>query len=210
VLPTEDGSDVAYVLINDEATLLYLVNQGTLTFHVGCSRITELDRPDWVLFDLDPGEAGMADVVEVAKALHSRLRAERSEAFVKTSGKTGLHVLVPWERATDYAEARMWALAIAQEVVAVLPDRATTERNKTKRGIRVYIDVVQNAMGHHAAPAYVLRAVPTAPVSTPLDWQELTSNLDPTAYNLKTIFRRLGRKRQDPMSRLIRAVSRAL
>jgi len=209
VLPSEDGTEVPYVLVNDEATLLYLANQGTLTFHVGFSRITDLDRPDCVLFDLDPGQAGMADMVAVAKTLHKRLQAGGHEAFVKTSGKTGLHVVVPWERATDYAEARVWALGMAQEVVAALRDHATTERSKAKRGTRVYVDVLQNAKGHHAVPPYVLRAVPRATVSTPLDWQELRPNLEPAAYNLKTIFRRLARQRHDPMSGLLRVVTRA-
>jgi bifunctional non-homologous end joining protein LigD len=198
---------VPYVLVNDEATLLYLVNQGTLTFHVGGSRIADLERPDWVLFDLDPGKAGMVDMVAVAKVLRKRLQADRHEAFLKTSGKTGLHVMVPWERATEYTEARAWALRMAQQVVAALPDQAITERSKAKRGTRVYVDVVQNANGHHAVPPYVLRAVPRAPVSAPLDWQELTSHLDPTAYTLKTIFRRLANQRRDPMTGLVHVVT---
>ena len=209
VLPSEDGTEVAYVLVNDEATLLYLVNQGTLTFHVGFSRIADLDRPDCVLFDLDPGQASMADAVAVAKALHRRLQTERHQAFVKTSGKTGLHVLVPWQRPTEYAEVRAWALGIAQQVVDALPDHATTERSKAKRGTRVYIDVLQNAKGHHAVPPYVLRAVPVAPVSTPLHWRELTPHLDPTAFNLKTIFRRLAGQQHDPMTGLLHVVTRA-
>ena len=208
VLPSEDGTEVPYVLVNDEATLLYLVNQGTLTFHVGFSRIADLDRPDCVLFDLDPAQASMADVVAVAKALHRRLQAERHEAFVKTSGKTGLHVLVPWERASEYAEVRAWALGIAQQVVEALPDHATTERSKAKRGTRVYIDVLQNAKGHHAVPPYVLRAVPGAPVSTPLHWRELTPQLNPGLYTLKTIFRRLAGQQHDPMAGLLRVVTR--
>jgi bifunctional non-homologous end joining protein LigD len=209
VLPSEDGTEVAYVLVNDEATLLYLVNQGTLTFHVGFSRVADLDRPDCVLFDLDPGQASMADAVAVAKALHRRLQTERHQAFVKTSGKTGLHVLVPWQRTTEYAEVRAWALGIAQQVVDALPDHATTERSKAKRGTRVYIDVLQNAKGHHAVPPYVLRAVPAAPVSTPLHWRELTPHLDPTAFNLKTIFRRLAGQQHDPMTGLLHVVTRA-
>jgi len=209
VLPSEDGTEVPYVLVNDEATLLYLVNQGTLTFHVGFSRIADLDRPDCVLFDLDPGQASMADVVAVAQALHRLLQAERHEAFVKTSGKTGLHVLVPWERATEYAEVRVWALGMAQRVVDTLSDYATTERSKAKRGTRVYIDVLQNAKGHHAVPPYVLRAVPGAPVSTPLRWRELTPHLDPGSYNLKTIFRRLAGQQHDPMTGLLRVITRA-
>jgi bifunctional non-homologous end joining protein LigD len=209
-LPSERGQTVQYVLVNDEETLLYLVNQGTLTFHVGFSRITDLDRPDFVLFDLDPGQARFADVVAVARALHQILQVERYKAFVKTSGKTGLHVLVPWERQTDYNAARAWALGLAQRVVEALPAQATTERSKARRGKRVYIDVMQNARGHHAVPPYVLRAVPGAPVSTPLRWQELTPALDPKAYNLQTIIRRLARQQRDPMAGLLHAFARFL
>jgi bifunctional non-homologous end joining protein LigD len=194
------------VLVNNVATLLYLVNQGTLTFHVGFSRVADLDHPDFVLFDLDPGQASFTDVVAVAKALHPILQAEGRTAFVKTSGKTGLHVFAPWERQADYDEARAWALGIAQQVVDTLPAQATTERSKAKRGKRVYVDVMQNARGHHAVPPYVLRAVPHAPVSTPLRWQELTPRLDPRAYNLKTIFQRLARQQHDPMARLLESV----
>jgi bifunctional non-homologous end joining protein LigD len=206
-LPSEGGEPVPYALVNDEATLLYLVNQGTLTFHVGFSRVADLDRPDWVLFDLDPGQASFLDAVSVAKALHRALQAEGRKAFVKTSGKTGLHVFTPWERQADYDEARAWALGMAQRVVDALPDQATIERSKAKRGKRVYVDVMQNAKGHHAVPPYVLRAVPGAPVSTPLRWQELTPNLDPRAYNLQTIFQRLARQRHDPMAGLLQGLA---
>jgi bifunctional non-homologous end joining protein LigD len=203
-LPSERGDVVPYVLVNDEATLLYLVNQGTLTFHVGFSRVADLDRPDFVLFDLDPGQATFPDAVAVAKALRVTLQTEGRKAFVKTSGKAGLHVLVPWGRQTAYDQARAWTLAIARRVVNALPERATVERRKAKRGKRVYIDVMQNAKGHHAVPPYVLRAVPGAPVSTPLRWQELTPNLDPRASTLQTIFQRLARQRRDPMAGLLR------
>ena len=205
-LPSERGKPVPYVLVNDAETLLYLVNQGTLTFHVGFSRLADLDRPDVVLFDIDRGQASFADVVAVTKKLHRTLQSAGHQACVKTSGKTGLHVLVPWEEATDYDEARAWALRMAQQVANLLPARATTERSKAKRGKRVYVDVMQNAKGHHAVPPYVLRAVPGAPVSTPLHWQEVRANLDPKAYNLKTIFQRLARQQRDPMAGLPRAL----
>jgi bifunctional non-homologous end joining protein LigD len=206
-LPSERGESVPYVLVNDAETLLYLVNQGTLTFHVGFSQLADLDRPDMVLFDIDPGRASFADVVTVAKKLHHILQRAGHQAFVKTSGKTGLHVLIPWHEGTEYDEARAWALGIAQQVVHLLPDLATTERRKARRGKRVYIDVMQNARGHHAVPPYVLRAVPGAPVSTPLHWRELTSKLDPKAYNLTTIFRRLARQQRDPMAGILRALA---
>jgi bifunctional non-homologous end joining protein LigD len=202
-LPTKDGRVVQYVLVNNIETLLYLVNQGTLTFHVWFSRIQDLARPDFVLFDLDPGPAKFADVVDVANALHGLLSKEKIKAVVKTSGKTGLHVLTPWEGKGGYDEARAWALARAERLVEVHPDRATVERSKAKRGGRVYVDVMQNALGHHAVPPYVLRAVPAASVSTPLDWREVTPELDPRAFNLKTVFRRLAKQKKDPAAALV-------
>jgi bifunctional non-homologous end joining protein LigD len=202
-LETERGKTVEYALVNDEATLLYLVNQGTLTFHVWASRVEDLDRPDFVLFDLDPGRASFADVIAAAKAVKSALDAEGVEAFVKTSGKTGLHVLTPWTRDGDFDAARAWASEIAGRVAGVLPDRATVEIRKAKRGARVYIDVLQNARGHHAVPPYVVRAVPGATVSTPLDWREVKQGLDPSAFNLKTIVRRLARRKTDAFAGLL-------
>ena len=178
-LETERGKAVHYALVNDEPTLLYLVNQGTLTFHVWASRVADLDRPDFVLFDLDPGKAAFADVVAVARAIKASLDELGVESFVKTSGKTGLHVLTPWTREGGFDEARAWALELAEKVAEGMPERATVEIRKAKRGDRVYIDVLQNARGHHAVPPYVLRAVPGATISTPLDWKEVTDRLDP-------------------------------
>jgi bifunctional non-homologous end joining protein LigD len=205
-LPTEDGRTVKYALVNDLDTLLYLVNQGTLTFHVWFSRIDSLDHPDFVLFDLDPGRATFGDAVTVARTLHTILKATGDRAYVKTSGKTGLHVLVPWDAEGGYDEARAWAQEIAEGVVEELPDTATTERSKSRRGRRVYVDVMQNARGRHAVPPYVLRAVPRASVSTPLKWAELTSTLDPAQFTLQTIFRRLARQKRDPMAPLLRTI----
>jgi bifunctional non-homologous end joining protein LigD len=207
-LPSERGKPVQYTLVNDVDTLLYLVNQGALTFHVWFSRLPDLDRPDFVLFDLDPGPASFADVVAVARQLHTFLQGEKVEAFVKTSGKTGLHVLVPWRAEGGYEEARSWAQDVARRVAAAMPEKATTEVRKVSRGGLVYVDTLQNARGHHAVPPYVVRAVPRAAVSTPLSWHELTADLDPGQYNLKTIFRRLARQKQDPMAGLLRAFAK--
>jgi bifunctional non-homologous end joining protein LigD len=202
-LPSERGGPVSYVLVNDQDTLLYLVNQGALTLHVWLSRIRNLDRPDFVLFDLDPGEAAFTDVMVVAKQLHERLQAEAIASFVKTSGKTGLHVLVPWGYKGGYGEARDWARQLAQAVVAELPEVATLATRKADRRGRVYVDVLQNVRGHHAVPPYVLRAVPQACVSTPLAWDELTPHLHPQAFTLRTIFDRLASQPMDPIAPLI-------
>lgn len=203
-LTSREGEPVNYVVVNNTETLLYLVNQGTITFHPWFSRIEDLDRPDFVLFDLDPGKAAFSDVVAVAKRLHRILDAEGPRSFVKTSGKTGLHVLVPSQRGDDYESARRWALSIAERVVSALPNNATVERSKSKRQSRVYIDVMQNVRGHHAVPPYVLRAVSYAGVSTPLKWDEVTPELDPHRFNLKTIFRRLGNLKTDPIADLVK------
>jgi bifunctional non-homologous end joining protein LigD len=201
-LDTEQGKPVAYPLVNDLETLLYLVNQGTLTFHPWLSRIEDLDRPDFVLFDLDPGGAPFADAVAVARSLHEELGAERREAVVKTSGKTGLHVLVPWRGKGGYDEARGWAQRIAGRVAEALPDAATLEIRKAKRGGRVYLDVLQNARGKHVVPPYVLRPVAGATVSTPLHWDELKPGLDPKRFSIRTAPARLARLKEDPMAAL--------
>lgn len=202
-IETERGRPVKYVLVNDRPTLLYLVNQGALTFHPWLSRVGSLDRPDFVLFDLDPGGAAFAHVVAVARKLYEVLTTDDRDGVVKTSGKSGLHVLVSWDEKGGYDEARTWALEVAERVGAELPDTATTEIRKAKRNGRVYIDVLQNARGHHAVPPYVLRPVPGATVSTPLRWAELKPDLDPKRFNLRTVPARLARQKDDPMAGMV-------
>jgi bifunctional non-homologous end joining protein LigD len=202
-LPSEHGKPVPYALVNDLPTLLYLVNQNALTFHVWLSRVENLDRPDFVLFDIDRSEATFKDVVAVAKQVRAVLRVQGREAYVKTSGKSGLHVLAPWRDAGGYDEARAWAYEVAAKVVAALPQQATTEPRKANRGRRVYVDVTENARGRHVVPPYVLRATPNATVSMPLSWREVTPELDPAAFTLRTAFRRLGRMKRDPFAGLL-------
>jgi bifunctional non-homologous end joining protein LigD len=120
---------------------------------------------------------------------------------VKTSGKSGLHVLVPWRQRGGYDEARALAMGVAQTVVGNLPNLATVERLKAEREGRVYIDVIQNARGHHAVPPYIVRATPGATVSTPLDWKEVTPKLEPKRFDVRTAARRFA-KHADPMASL--------
>lgn len=204
-LETGRGKPVAYALVNDLPILLYLVNQGTLTFHPWLSRVGSLDRPDFVLFDLDPGEASFANVVTVARQLHEELSAEDHEAVVKTSGKSGLHILVPWRERGGYDKARTWAQEVAARVAKALPETATVDIRKAKRGGRVYVDVLQNARGHHAVPPYVLRAVSGATVSTPLLWAEVKEGLDPRRFTSRTVPARIARQKADPVAVLVTA-----
>lgn len=199
---TADGKPVAYAVVDDLPTLLYLVNQGTVTFHPWLSRVDSPDRPDFVLFDLDPGESTFADAVSVARLLRNALKAEGREAAVKTSGKTGIHLLVPWADSGGYDQARTWAKSVAEQVAGDNPDKATVERSKADRHGRVYIDVMQNVRGHHAVPPYVVRAVPGAPVSTPLRWSEVKPDLDPKRFTLRTVPARLAKLKDDLMTAL--------
>jgi bifunctional non-homologous end joining protein LigD len=201
-IPNEQGKRVQYALVNDEPTLLYLVNQGALTFHPFLSRVSNLDRPDYVLFDLDPGDATFADAVKIAKRLRTILEADDADPLAKTSGKSGLHVLVPWTGKGGYDAARAWAMERALRVEREMPEIATAERSKAGRRGRVYVDVIQNAEGHHAVPPYVVRATSGATVSTPLEWKELTPGLSPTKFDIKTAVARFRNQRKDPMAAL--------
>jgi bifunctional non-homologous end joining protein LigD len=196
-LPTERGKPVHYALVNDEHALAYLVNQGTVTFHTWFSRTADLDRPDFVVFDLDPAGAPFDHVVRIARTLHDLLDTHGVESFPKTSGKSGLHIQVPWARPGGYDEARAWAMGVAEQAVEAWPDIATTERSKAARGGRVYVDVMQNARGHHAVPPYVVRATPLATVSTPLAWKEVNPRLDPKKFTIATVLKRLKRAGKD-------------
>ena len=194
-LPTGEGKSVKYALVNDAETLAYLVNQGALTFHPFLSRVHDLDRPDVVIFDLDPSGAAFTDVVKIANTIHALLDADGVESFPKTSGKSGLHVLVPWREKSGFDGARAWAGEVAGRAVKRLPGLATMERFKDARKGRVYVDVVQNAPHKHVVPPYVVRATPGATVSTPLEWDEVTPKLDPKRFDLRTVVARLGKRK---------------
>ena len=201
----EDGKVVNYAIVNDLRSLLYLANQNALTFHISFSRKGSLKQPDFVLFDIDPHQSTFANAVTVAKKVHELLDEEGVENFVKTTGKSGLHVETPWDKKRgDYAAAREWALAIANRVAAALPKIATTERMIAKRGNRVYVDVMQNSEGKHAVPPYVIRATANGSVAMPLDWSELTARLTPGKFDLKTAMKRILGMKADPLAALLK------
>ena len=192
----KEGGTVTHAVVNDEDALVYLANQGCLTFHTWLSTAERIYHPDQLIFDLDPPSAGAFDVV---RDTARRLRALLEEAlelvpFVKTTGSRGLHVVVPLDRSATFDEVRAFARDVAEVLVAGDPGRLTTEVRKAKRGGRLFVDVLRNGYAQTAVVPYSLRARPGAPVATPLDWDEVNSRLDPARYNLKNLFRRLGRK----------------
>lgn len=201
-LKTEDGRTVQYLLVNDRDTLLYLVNQGTITFHAWFSRVQSLDRPDFVLFDIDPHQSTFPNAIKTARVVHDVLDENDVESFLKTSGKSGLHVLTPWRERGGYAEAVNWARSIAKRVVEAIPKIATTERSIKARKNQVYLDVEQNSKGKHVVPPYVVRPTPTATVSMPLKWSELTARLDPKKFTIKTAMKR-SKAKPDLVAKLL-------
>lgn len=196
-----EGGEVTYVLCQDTATLVYLANQAAVTLHVWPSRRDRPRRPDRIIFDLDPpeaGEEGFALVKEGARALRDLLEELELAPFVMTTGSRGLHVVVPLERRQEFDPVRDFARAAAELVAHRKPNRFTTAHRKAKRAGRLYLDVGRNAYGQTGVAPHSVRGRPGAPVATPLDWDELgDADLGPRSYTVKNLFRRLG-QREDP------------
>lgn len=193
------------LVVDDREALAWLANLAALTLHGWASHVpfgaregaeveAALDRPDWVVFDLDPGDGPFRDLITIARALRKALDALALDCVLKTSGKRGLHVLVPLARVHHHDEVKRFAGTVARAIAAHLPAIATAERSARARGGRVYVDWLQNGRGKTLAVPYTLRAVDGAPVSTPIAWSELTERLDPRALGMKAALRRLDRK----------------
>jgi bifunctional non-homologous end joining protein LigD len=178
------------------------VNSGAIPLHVWSARLASLERPDWLILDLDPKQAPFSAVVGVARHLHALFDAMSATHFVKSSGQSGLHVLLPLAARYTHDEARALAEAIARTVAAELPEIATVTRPIAGRGDKVYVDYLQNGRGKLIAAPLCVRPRPGAPVSMPLAWREVTSRLAPGRYTIRTAIARLER-RGDPMRALL-------
>ena len=198
-IPAEDGRTHDYVLCDDVEGLLELVNLATIPFHVWSSRAGGLDRPDWCILDLDPKDAPFGNVVAIARALRDLCGEIELPCHAKTSGGSGMHVLLPTGGRLDHDQSRQLAELLARVVVSRLPAIATTARSLRAREGKVYVDVVQNGRGRLLAAPYAVRPRPGAPVSTPLDWDEVDVSLEPGAFNLRTLPTRLAARADDPL-----------
>jgi bifunctional non-homologous end joining protein LigD len=193
-VPRREGGAIHQVLGNDVATLVYLAGQNAVTLHIGTSRADRLERPDRVILDLDPPGGSFDAVRAAARAAGELLRDLGLRPFAMTTGSRGLHVVAPLRRTAAYGEVHGFARAAAEALVAGDPDGLTTEFRRAKRGDRIYVDVGRNAYGQHAVAPYAVRALPAAPVATPLRWEELDDpDLDPQGWTMTTIGDRLAR-----------------
>ena len=190
--------DIDYFVVNDVESLRYVANLGTIPLHVWASRLDSLEQPDWLVMDLDPKGAPFAHVVRVARTLKSILAELNVTAYVKTSGATGLHILVPMGRQYLYEQCRTFARLLALATEQTVPDIATVARPLHAREGKVYIDFGQNGYGRTIAAPFSVRPLPGAPVSCPLRWSEVTARLNPGRYTLKTAIKRFERN-ADPL-----------
>ena len=196
--------EIAYFVADDVDSLLYLANSATIPLHIWLSSVGTLELPDWCVIDLDPKEASFSDVVKVALVLHELCEELGLPNFVKTSGSTGLHVLVPVNRRLTYEQSRSFGELLSQVVVSRARDIATIVRAIQRREGKVYLDYVQNGYGRLLVAPFSVRPLPGAPVSMPIRWDEVNQSLNPRGFNIKDAPKRMKRM-GDPMAELIEA-----
>ncbi len=191
--------EINYFIVERPESLLYIANMASIPLHIWSSRLAYPEKPDWCILDLDPKGAPLAHVVKIAKAIHSLCEDIALPSFVKTSGSTGLHVLIPLGHRYTYEQSRTLAELLARVIVKHLPDVATIARTLSARDGRVYIDYLQNGHGRLLAAPFSARPLPGAPVSMPLKWSEVTGKLNIARYNIKNAAKRMHSLKNDPL-----------
>ncbi|MFQ5657482.1 MAG: DNA ligase D [Candidatus Methylomirabilales bacterium] len=194
--------EIDYFVVNDVETLRYVVNLGTIPLHLWSSRLGSLDRPDWLILDLDPKGAPFTDVVKVARALHRILGELDLPNYVKTSGGSGLHILIPLGARYSHEESRTFGRLLALLGVESVPEISTIARLVGGREGKVYIDYVQNGHGRTIVAPYSARPLAGATASCPLRWEEVTARLNPARFTIKTIPKRFE-KMSDPLTSIL-------
>lgn len=193
--------EVHYLLIDDADGLAFIANLASIPVHVWASRIVDLQRPDWTIIDLDPKGAPLENVVPLALSIHELCESIGLPNYVKTSGQTGLHVLLPLAGQCTFDQARSLALLLSRVVEQRHPTIATTSRNPAARGGKVYLDWGQNAHGQLLVAPFSARPVPGAPVSMPLTWDEVVPgiNMRARSFNLRNAVERMEARGFDPV-----------
>lgn len=195
----EKGGVRQYICVSDLKGVIALVQMGALEMHTWGSRTDAPEKPDRLVFDLDPGE-GVAwpQVIEAAKRVRTLLQKMNLESFVKTTGGKGLHVVVPIERRIRWDEAKEFAKAVAEHLAKEQPDRYVATSSKSRRRGRVYVDYLRNSRGAAWVIPYGVRAKQGAPVSAPLRWDELKPSIRSDYYSVENLPKRLRSLKNDP------------
>ncbi len=197
-IPSEHASNqkgtINYLLCQNEATLIYLANLACIELNPWNSKKGSLERPDIMIIDLDPVERPFSDVVKVAKEAKKVLDIACESSFCKTSGKRGIHIVIPLKPDYTYDTIRTFSHLLVQLIHARIPEITSLERSPSKRNKMIYLDWLQNRKGQTLAAPYSLRPTKEATVSTPIEWKELNNKLDPKKFTINTIFKRLDKK----------------
>ncbi len=190
---------IRYFVCDDEESLLYIANSGTIPLHIWMSRVGSLELPDWCVIDLDPKEAPFSEVIRAAQVLHRICEDISLPNYVKTTGKTGLHILIPLGRQMTYEQCRVLGELLARLVIRELRHTTTITRVINKRGEKVYLDYLQNRHGQLIVAPFSVRPLPGATVSMPLVWDEVNDTLDPRAFTIRTAVARMETLGSDPV-----------
>lgn len=192
IVSGRSGQSVNYALCQSKEALLFLANLGCIEINTWLSRVQSINQPDFVVFDLDPGEISFEAVIKVAQTVKGLIEALGAKAFCKSSGSRGLHVYVPVSGAQVFDEARIFAQQLSELVHAQLPDLTSLERSPSRRTKLIYLDFLQNRIGQTMASIYSVRPRPGATVSTPLHWSELKPGFDPRQFTIASLPERLA------------------
>jgi bifunctional non-homologous end joining protein LigD len=199
-VPIKEGGSVGkYVVIDSLPGLIALVQMGVLEIHTWGSRVDRIEQPDRLTFDLDPdAELPWARVIEAARALRRKLAGLGLNAFVKTTGGKGLHIVVPIVRKYRWDEIKPFCKSLAESMTREEPERYLATMSKAKRKGKIFIDYLRNGRGATAVAAYSTRAKSGAPVSAPVSWEEVAAGIRPDQFNVRNLAGRLSRLRKDP------------
>lgn len=196
-----EGSEreLSYIVCDNVETLVWVANSGAIPLHVWHSRVADLQKPDWCVLDLDPKDAPFEHVIDVARALHSLCDEIDLPHYVKTSGSSGLHVLIPLARQFTHEQARILAHLLARVIVAEHDQIATLHRVIDRRQGKVYLDYLQNGQGKLIAAPFSVRPKPGAPVSAPLHWDEVRHGLAILDFTIADMVDRMQGMDGDPL-----------
>ncbi len=201
----EKGKKVEYIALDDTAGLISLVQMGTLELHPWAAREDNVERPDYLVFDLDPGEGTTwKDLIRGALELRNLLESVGFTTFLRTSGSKGLHVVVPIDRRTTWDDVKQFARSVAEKMTREAPDRYIATMSKAKRSGKIFIDYLRNQRGATAIASYSTRRRKGAPVAAPIAWDELNAKTCPDTFNITNIPKRLDNLKKDPWADFFR------